>query len=141
MIPALLSILAPAIKPLLDLIPNPAQKEKARQEFEQALMQQELELTKLMAKSDSDQVEVNKVEAASSSLFVSGWRPFLGWVCGVAFAYHYVLQPVVVFFLATFGKSVELPKIEFMEMSNVVMGMLGLGALRSWEKTKGVASK
>ena len=86
------------------------------------------------------QVEVNKAEAASSSVWKGGWRPFVGWVCGTAFAYHFVIQPLAIFGLAAYGMEVpELPNFDMGQLMTVLMGMLGLGGLRSFEKTKGVA--
>ena len=85
------------------------------------------------------QIEVNKIEAQSSSLFKSGWRPFLGWVCAAAFAYHFIMQPLVVFALAYMGFApIDLPEFDMGSMMTVLMGMLGLGGLRSYEKTKGL---
>jgi hypothetical protein len=87
------------------------------------------------------QVEVNKAEAASSSVWKGGWRPFVGWVCGTAFAYHFVIQPLAIFGLAAYGMEVpELPNFEMGQLMTVLMGMLGLGGLRSFEKFKKVAS-
>lgn len=86
------------------------------------------------------QIEVNKTEAASSSLFKGGWRPFIGWVCGTAFAYHFVLQPLLLFIIAVY--KVDVPSLPVFDMSSlltVLMGMLGLGGLRTYEKFKGVA--
>jgi hypothetical protein len=86
------------------------------------------------------QIEVNKAEAASSSVWKGGWRPFVGWVCGTAFAYHFVIQPLAIFGLAAYGMEVPpLPDFEMSQLMTVLMGMLGLGGLRSFEKTKGVA--
>jgi len=86
------------------------------------------------------QVEVNKAEAASGSVWKGGWRPFVGWVCGTAFAYHFVIQPLAIFGLAAYGMEVpELPNFEMGQLMTVLMGMLGLGGLRSFEKSKGVA--
>lgn len=86
------------------------------------------------------QIEVNKAEAASSSVWKGGWRPFVGWVCGTAFAYHFVIQPLAIFGLAAYGMEVpSLPDFEMGQLMTVLMGMLGLGGLRSFEKTKGVA--
>lgn len=86
------------------------------------------------------QIEVNKAEAASNSVFKGGWRPFVGWVCGIAFAYHFVLQPVVIFILAYCGLEVpDLPEFDMGQLMTVLMGMLGLGGLRSFEKYKGVS--
>jgi len=86
------------------------------------------------------QVEVNKAEAASSSVWKGGWRPFVGWVCGAAFAYHFVLQPLAIFGLAAYGMEVPpLPNFDMGQLMTVLMGMLGLGGLRSFEKYKQVA--
>ena len=86
------------------------------------------------------QIEVNKVEAASSSLFVAGWRPFVGWSCGSAYAYTFVLQPFLLFLLTACQVHVDiaqLPVLDMGEMGVVLFGMLGLGAMRSYEKVKG----
>ena len=83
------------------------------------------------------QLEINKAEAASGSLFKGGWRPFIGWVCGVAFAYHFVLQPLIVFGVTAAGVDIpELPKFDMGSLMTVMMGMLGLGGMRSIEKLK-----
>jgi hypothetical protein len=85
------------------------------------------------------QIEVNKVEAQSSSLFKSGWRPFLGWVCAAAFAYHFIVQPLVIFSLSYMGLTpIDLPEFDMGSLMTVLMGMLGLGGLRSFEKSKGL---
>ena len=96
-------------------------------------------LTDSLAQVDLAQLGINKVEVAHRSMFVAGWRPFIGWTCGVALMYTYVLQPILVFGLAQAGYLVELPRMDLGELMPVLMGMLGLGGLRSWEKVKGVA--
>jgi hypothetical protein len=86
------------------------------------------------------QIEVNKAEASSGSLFKGGWRPFIGWVCGGAFAYHFVLQPVIVFAVLTAGVDLPpLPEFDMASLMTVMMGMLGLGGLRTYEKQKGLS--
>lgn len=86
------------------------------------------------------QIEVNKAEAASGSVWKGGWRPFVGWVCGTAFAYHFVIQPLAIFIVAAYGMEIPaLPEFDMGQLMTVLMGMLGLGGLRSFEKTKGVA--
>jgi len=85
------------------------------------------------------QIEVNKAEAASGSIFKGGWRPFIGWVCGGAFAYHFVLQPLIVFGVLTAGVDLPpLPEFDMASLMTVMMGMLGLGGLRTYEKQKGI---
>jgi len=85
------------------------------------------------------QLEINKAEAASGSLFKGGWRPFIGWTSGIAFAYHFVLQPLLVFVLTASGVDLpDLPKFDMSTLLTVLGGMLGIGGLRSYEKTKGL---
>ena len=84
------------------------------------------------------QIELNKAEAQSSSLFVAGWRPFIGWTCGAAYAYTFVIQPFLVFVLGAFGVSLPpLPHLDWSELSFVLFGLLGLGAMRTYEKKLG----
>ena len=83
------------------------------------------------------QLEINKAEAASGSIFKGGWRPFIVCVCGVAFAYHFVLQPLIVFGVTAAGVDIpELPEFDMGSLMTVMMGMLGLGGMRSIEKLK-----
>ncbi len=77
------------------------------------------------------QLEVNKVEAAHKSLFVAGWRPFVGWVCGVGLAYNVIIAQIL-------GIWFTVPEVDPSLLTPVLMGMLGMGAMRSYEKAKGV---
>jgi len=94
------------------------------------------EKAQLIQEINKAQIEVNKVEANSSSLFVSGWRPFVGWTCGIALCYHFVLQPFLTFVLYSFGHQIILPTFDMGTLTTTLMGMLGLGGLRSYEKVK-----
>lgn len=86
------------------------------------------------------QVETNKVEAAHRSIFVAGWRPFIGWTCGISLAWHFVLSPVVVFVTAWIGIEMpDLPTFDMDSLMTVLLGMLGLGGLRTFEKHKGLS--
>lgn len=86
------------------------------------------------------QLQVNAVEAASSSTFVAGWRPFVGWVCGSACAWNWIGLPIIKAFLPLMaGVTLTIAPADLTEMLPVLMGMLGLGGLRTYEKTKGVA--
>jgi len=85
------------------------------------------------------QVEVNKMEAQHRSLFVAGWRPFIGWTCGIALAYHFVLNPLIMFGVSWAGVEIpDLPEFDMSSLMTVLMGMLGLGGLRTFEKVKKV---
>jgi len=99
-----------------------------------------LELAQLQAGTDlaKGQLAINQTEAANSNVFVAGWRPFIGWVCGAAFAYHFVLQPLLAFFLSATGHAVTLPAFHMEDLNTVLLGMLGLGGMRSYEKVRGI---
>lgn len=94
------------------------------------------EKAELIAEINKAQMEVNKVEAGHTSKFVSGWRPFTGWICATALGYHYILQPLLAFVLSTTGNPVELPVFDMTTLTTVLLGMLGLGGMRSFEKVK-----
>jgi len=88
------------------------------------------------------QIEVNKAEAASASLFKGGWRPAVGWVCAMALFYHFILQPVLLFGVAVSGVAIPaLPQFDMASLMPILLGMLGLGGLRTVEKIKGKAAK
>ena len=85
------------------------------------------------------QLEINKAEAASGSLFKGGWRPAVGWICAIAFGYHFVLQPLLVFVLTASGVDLpDLPEFDMSTLLTVLGGMLGIGGLRTFEKQKGL---
>lgn len=86
------------------------------------------------------QLDINKAEAASSSVFTSGWRPFIGWVCGAGCAWNWIGLPVTTFACAYFGHPASVSPADLSEMLPLLLGMLGLGGLRTFEKVKGVAS-
>ena len=85
------------------------------------------------------QLDVNKVEAAHKSMFVAGWRPAVGWVCCLGLASNYLFIPMANFVLVVSNSNVIVPSLDLSGMMPVLMGMLGLGAMRSYEKTKGVS--
>ena len=82
------------------------------------------------------QIEVNKVEASNSNLFVSGWRPFIGWTCGLGMFGNFITIPFANFVLALLEINIVIPLVPLETMMPVLMGMLGLGAMRSYEKTR-----
>ena len=86
------------------------------------------------------QLDINKVEAANPSVFVSGWRPFLGWVCGVACAWNWIGLKMALFVAAYLGHPLDIQPADVSEMMPILLGMLGLGGLRTVEKIKGVAA-
>ncbi len=113
----------------------PEDKEK-RKEAEREI---EAQLTTHLANIDLAQLDVNKTEAAHRSVFIAGWRPFIGWSLGFSLAWTYLCQPILTFALIQAGYGVELPSLDMAEMMPVLMGMLGLGGLRTFEKYKSVS--
>jgi hypothetical protein len=144
--PLVISGLFAAAQSLIErFFPDP--EKKAAAQLELLKMQQTGALAELAATTDLAklQIQTNIEEAKSLNWFVSGWRPFVGWVCGMAFAYTYIILPFLLFFVFSFGtaemvKQVALlPKIDIGEMMPVLLGMLGLGYLRTEEKKVNVA--
>ena len=85
------------------------------------------------------QISVKAAEAASGSLFKGGWRPCVGWVCAIAFFYHFVGQPIIIFIVALSGATLPtLPDFDMGTLLTVLGGMLGIGGLRTYEKQKGL---
>ena len=129
----LLGSLVQPVTGLLDkFIEDKDQKNKLAHEISTMAERHAQELAK-------GQLEINKAEAQSRNIFGAGWRPFLGWTCGVAMAYNYVIHPIMIFVLAQLDYLVALPALDLGEMMPVLMGMLGLGGLRSFEKYKGIS--
>ena len=112
--------------------PDPVQAATAKLEL--IKLQQSGELAVIVG-----QLEINKAEAASASVFVSGWRPFIGWVCGAACAWNWIGLKIALFVAAYFNHPVTLAPADLSEMTPVLMGMLGIGAMRTIEKLNGVA--
>ena len=121
------------------LWPDPAARDAAKLELfkaQQAGEFKEMDQAFELAKA---QVGVNAVEAGASSVFVAGWRPAIGWVCAAALAYQYIIRPLAQFGFALAGQ--QLPPLLGIDdnLWQLMLGMLGLGGLRSYEKTKGVS--
>ncbi len=109
---------------LLDkLFPDPTQRAAAQ-----------IQLLQIQQSGELAQIAVDQEEAKNENLFVSGWRPFIGWVCGMAFAYHFILLPILETIASAMGYKVVMPVFDMAELSTVLMGMLGLGSLRTVEK-------
>ena len=128
--------LVDAVGKIIDrVIPDKAAAEKAKLEFAAVQQSQEFQLA-------LQQVIVNAEEAKHQSIFVSGWRPFVGWVCGVGLAYAAMLEPIARF-VATVALDYKgsFPVIDTNLTLQVLLGILGLGGLRTWEKQKGVDRK
>jgi len=128
----LTTLIEPATKLLDKVIEDKDQKAKLAHEL--ATMADRLAHEQQLA-----QIAVNKEEAASGSIFKGGWRPFVGWVCGIAFCYHFIIQPVIIFIVALTGITIpDLPSFNMNTLLTVLGGLLGIGGLRTYEKQKGL---
>lgn len=119
--------IAAALKVLDKFVPDPEAKAKAEADLRASLLQW-----------DQSQAKINEIEAANPNLFVSGWRPWIGWVCGIAFAFNY-LTPYFGWLAGwLFHISIPVPPKLDGSITELVIALLGLGGLRSWEKYKGL---
>jgi len=114
--------------------PDPAQAASAKLELMKLQQSGELALI-------AGQMDINKVEAANPSVFVSGWRPAIGWVCGAGFAVQVVVGPLAEWGSALYGHPVKFPQMDTGTMMPLLLGMLGLGGLRTAEKLADKASR
>jgi hypothetical protein len=143
--PLVISGLFSAAQSLIErFFPDP--EKKAAAQLELLKMQQNGDLSQLAAETDLAklQIQTNVEEAKHANIFVSGWRPAVGWCCAAAFAYSYVLLPFLQFVVFSFGTAAMAeqlklaPALQLSEMLPVLFGMLGLGSLRTVEKVKNV---
>lgn len=125
---------------LLDrLLPDPGAAADAKLKLLELAQKGELAQLDATTQIAVAQNNVNAVEAASNRLFVSGWRPFVGWICACAIGFKYIGGPLLVMVAAYFGHAIELPDVGAEDLMVLLGGMLGLGTLRTVEKVKGVA--
>ena len=132
MLSTFVPVIGPIVEKFVTLIPNENDRARAREDLEKQLA--EAANAALLA-----QLEINRVEAAHKSIFVAGWRPAIGWICALAILWAFFLQPFGQFAALIFGFHLDLPKLELNGLWTLILGMLGLGGLRSFEKLKGVA--
>jgi hypothetical protein len=126
------TLIGPVTSIIDKIVPDKDQAAKLAHEI--ATMSEKMANEQVLA-----QLEVNKAEAASGSLFKGGWRPAIGWICGLALLWSFILQPFLVFFLLVFGVDLPpLPEIGTADLMPILLGMLGLGGLRSYEKVQKV---
>jgi hypothetical protein len=130
MIPVL-SIVEIGAKLLDKVIPDKDAREKAQAELIKAAQDQDFQLALA-------QIAVNEEEAKSDSLFKSGWRPFVGWTCSTSFALHFVIFPIINFFIVALGYKEVVISFDMITLTTTLGGLLGIGGLRTYEKIKGV---
>ena len=125
-------MVGPIIDKLVDRIPNANERAKAKEEFEKQLLD-------VVNNANLQQMKINEIEAGHKSIFVAGWRPFIGWICGAGILWAFIIQPVAVWISKVFFPEVDLPVINTEGLYQLVIAMLGMGGLRTFEKYKGVA--
>ena len=114
----------------------PDKSERDRWAYQLAIKEAMLE-----AESVKGQLMVNAAEARSKRMWVAGWRPTIGWVCALSFAWQFFVQPLFTYVLIVAGVDIPpLPTFDNTMLNTVLMGMLGLGAFRSYEKVRGIRS-
>lgn len=123
------------------VLPDPAAKQAAQ--IELLKLAQTGELARLTAETDlaQGQIAVNQAEATNGATFVSGWRPFVGWVCGSGLGLQFLISPLLSWGAAMAGHPVAVPSLDLSTLLTLLAGMLGLGGLRTVEKLSGVAAK
>lgn len=114
------------------VLPNP----EAQRDFDLKIMELAAKAEEQETQLALGQIDINKIEAGSANLFVAGWRPFIGWTGGVALGYTWILSPLI---KAIFGLD-ELPALDADAIWPIIAAMLGLGTMRSFEKSRGVAT-
>lgn len=134
----IIGLLLPSITGVLNkIIPDANARQAAQEQITAALITQQGAVQQAIAEAAKAQAEVNLKEAESPSVFVAGWRPFVGWVCGVGCAYAFILQPVLNA-ISSWGHWPLPPSLDTSSMLGLLMGLLGLGGMRTLEKVQGV---
>lgn len=132
MLAALLPLFGPLVERIVGLIPDPQAQAKAKAEALQQIME-------FAGRADAAQLAVNKAEAESGNLFVAGWRPFVGWVCAAGCAWNWIGLQLGLFVAAAVGRPLAVSPLDLTEMLPLLLGMLGMGGLRTFEKVQGVS--
>ena len=128
------------LKILDRVLPDKGAREAAQLELLKLQQQGEFKVMEADLQAQLAQIDVNKTEAANPSLFVSGWRPAVGWVGVAALVYVYLVQPIASW-VAAMNALPPAPNVETADLMILLTGILGLGGYRSFEKMKGVAGK
>lgn len=132
-------VAGPILKIIDKIIPDPAAKAAAQ--FEAMKLAQSGEFKEIDAQLQRDlaQIDVNKTEAESPDFFRSGWRPFVGWICGIGLGVQFLVGPLATWVAGLAGHPLAFPALDMGTLMTLLAGMLGLGTLRTAEKIKGAA--
>ena len=118
------------------IIPDP----KAQLDFQMKMAELADKTDERANALDLGQIQTNTEEAKNSNIFVAGWRPFIGWVCGVSLAWSWMVAPTIGWVAKTTGHDFGVPSIPINDTYPIIMGMLGLGGLHTYEKAIGVSA-
>lgn len=121
-------------------IPDPAAKAQAAYQMAQLQQQEQFKQLDVQIQTIQAQTDTNKAEASSASIFVAGWRPFIGWICGAGCGWNWIGLPIASFASTAFGHPINMAPADISQMLPLLFGMLGLGAMRTVEKLNGVNS-
>tara|TARA_X000001388_G_C2226629_1_gene121385 strand:- start:1092 stop:1472 length:381 start_codon:yes stop_codon:yes gene_type:complete len=126
---------------MIDKLINPATKIISKYIKDKDLeLKLQHEMQTLFHQANLAQIEVNKIEAKGSA-FQRNWRPFVGWICGLALAYHFCLAPILEVIIKTNGIDIVMPEFDFSQLSAILMALLGMSGLRSYDKLKKTDTK
>ena len=126
-------VLGPIVDGFLKFIPDKNKRAEAKEQMESQML---LAMTGLV----QGQLAINQKEAEHGSIFVAGWRPAIGWICGIALGWNFIIQPIASWAAFVSGFDLDgMPTLNTGELSTILLGMLGLGGLRTYEKRLGVA--
>jgi hypothetical protein len=134
MIPIIGVLIESALKIIDKVIPDPQAKMAAQLEVMKLNQAGEFKQLEADLQLATGQMEINKAEALSNDPFRAGWRPFIGWVCGVGFAVQFVVGPIGTWISAFYGTPIPFPEMDMSTMMPLLFGMLGLGAFRTYER-------
>ena len=127
-------IVASGLKIIDRIIPNKAEADAAKLKLLQLQQDGELKEEEFNVQLAQGQVDINKIEAGSDSLFKSGWRPAIGWICAASFCYDFIVRPIANGLLNKYG--IVFPSLDQATLTSLTFGLLGLGAYRSFDKLK-----
>ena len=126
-------VIGPIVDGFLKFIPDKNKRAEAKEQMETQML---IGMTSLV----QGQLAINAKEAEHGSIFVAGWRPAIGWICGIALGWNFIIQPIGSWLAFLSGTDlVGMPTLNTGELSTILLGMLGLGGLRTYEKRLGVA--
>ncbi len=125
-------LIGPVVDKVLDLIPNVNDRAKAKERLERGLLD-------AVQSAAAQQNKINAIEAAHKSVFVAGWRPAVGWVCVLGLVWAYFIHPMVSWYASFAYPEITVPELHTEGLYTLLMGLLGMGGLRTFEKMKGVS--